>query len=535
MTCTHHELRALHPTGQCLICPPLAPSLGVASRAQILSNGAGAKAERCRRSLYKFLVEGWHVHEPLVPLEKHWHIKSICDHVQWMFEQWAGVVPRVTQNLNINVPPGSLKSRIISVYGPAWAWLHWPKMSLLCLSSTPTVALRDAGMNKDLIEDSWYQETFGITWKIREDANAKGLFKTTAGGVRYSQGMNAQVTGIRADGIIIDDANDIKNISETLLMQVQTSWLAARNRLNDLRISFRMNIQQRVNELDLSGLLMQQGGWDHLCIPMEYTKAPCVCGAEVCDTKLGTKDPRTEQGEILQPERNTPEVLAAELIGMGSLQYAGQMNQRPTPEGGGLFKLEHWRHYDELPRDKNRRILKCGKGLMSVDCTFGEGKAGAKKKRDRVGIVVFFPWKTTRYIHYVYAKRMGIVETMATIRRIYDEMIDPTTGDHMIGKILVEAKANGEAVIELMTDEIPGIVGYIPLGDKRSRANATVPVVEAGNCRVRRDQPWSDEFKSELAAFPNGAVDDLVDAFTQGVTEMASGSNLSRVKVLCRL
>lgn len=535
MTCTHQELKALHPHGECPICPPTHPGPGGLSRDQVIARGSRAKAELCRRSLYKFFIEGWHVLEPNVKLEQHWHIKTLCDHMQWMIEQWAGKAPRVTQNLDINVPPGSLKSRIFSVYGPAWAWLEYPSLSFLCLSGVHDVALRDADYTKELIQSDWYKDTFNPEWEIREDANAKSLFKTTAGGVRQSQGMLASVVGIRRDILILDDPNDIKDISETKLTAVQRAWLAARNRVNDLRRCVRILIQQRVHELDLSGLVLERGGWAHLCIPMGYTLAPCACGAENCDTEFGKNDPRTEPGQVLQPERNTTEVLAAELLGMGSLDYAGQMEQRPTPEGGGMFKLEDWRSYDELPRDKNRRMLMCGKGMMSVDCTFGEGKRGDKKKRDRVGIVVFFPWKTTRYIHYVFAKRMGIVETCEKIREIYDTMIDPTTGDHMIGKTLVELKANGEAVIELMTDKIPGLVGYQPKGDKRSRANATVPVVEAGNCRVRRDQPWTDEFKSELAAFPNGAVDDLVDAFTQGITELATGSNLSRVKALCRL
>ena len=145
MNCPHPDLRALSQDGTCIICPPQVTNpLGGLSASAVIQRGAQASTELARRSLYKFLVAGWHVLEPQIPLETHWHIKTLCDHVQWMYEQWAGVVPRETQNLVINVPPGTLKSRIVSVYGPAWAWLHWPSMSMLCLSSTPEVARRDA-------------------------------------------------------------------------------------------------------------------------------------------------------------------------------------------------------------------------------------------------------------------------------------------------------------------------------------------------------------------------------------------------------
>ena len=519
----------MSPTGDCPVCAT--PQV---SRAfDIIEKGRKARVELCRRSFYKFFLEAWHVLEPSVELEESWHIKTLCDHFQWMIEQWSGKTTRVAQNLLINVPPGTLKSRIFSVCGPAWAWLHHPNMHFLCMSSTPGVAMRDADFNRELVTSDWYRNTFDIPWEIRSDSDARGLFRTTAKGLRQSQGLNAKVTGVRVDMIIFDDPNDVKDTSEVKLTQVANAYLAARNRLNDLRKSMRLCVMQRVHSLDLSAHLLEQGGWEHLCIPMELIDK-CACGKDNCDTSLGKNDPRTELGEVLQPERNTPEVLAAELAGMGSLVYAGQMLQLPTQPGGALFKESDWRYYDELPRDKNRKILKCGRGVMSVDCTFGKGEPG-KKLRDRVAIVVVFPYKVFRYVDYAWAGRTGIVGTMDKIKEIYKLYTDPTTGDPMIGKIVVEAKANGEAVIEMLSEAIAGIVPFIPQGDKMARANACVPTVEAHNIRLKREECWLDEFKNELGAFPNGANDDLVDAFTQAILTMVQSGSLAKLKMLCAM
>ncbi len=540
MSCEHSELL---PSGA--TSPLCSPGEVVVSEPhnydEIIARGQAAKVEQARRSLYKFLQLGWHVTEPNVEFEPAWHLETLCNHFQWMMEQWAGEKPRDCQNLDVNVPPGTLKSRIISVYGPAWAWLKWPSLGFLALSSTPAVAQRDAALNKKVVESVWYRETFGIDWEIRSDSDAKGLFETTAGGVRQSQGINAKVTGIRQDVILFDDPNDIKDTSEIKFAAVAQGWKAARNRLKDQRKGVRIIIQQRTGMLDLTGIVLgdkrktiTDKGWQHLCIPMhkpESTK--CPCGVENCDTTLGKNDPR-KVGDILQPERNTPEVLAGDKEGLGALGYECQLNQRAAEEGGNMFKEGDWRYYDELPREKNRKLLLCGKGLMSVDCTFGEGKAGEKSKRDRVAIVVVFPWKARRYVAHVWAGKAGIKKTIEKIKEIYDMFIDPMTGAHMINKILVEKKANGEAVMELMEDELSGIVPYEPKGDKRSRANACVPTVEAHNVRLLRDAGWLEDFIGELGVFPNGSHDDILDAFTQAITELAhKTSALDKMRALC--
>jgi len=529
-------MRALHPQGTCVICgnaPPMAAivpasALNEPNMARYdPSMHTAIRAERARRSLYQFLIQGWHVLEPTIKLEQSWHIETLCNHVQWMFEQWLGYVPRETQNLICNVPPGTLKSRIFSVYGPAWAWLHRQEMSFLCLSSTPGVALRDADMNKELISSSWYRETFKIDWEVRTDADAKGLFKTTARGVRQSQGLNAKVTGIRADCIIFDDPNDIKDTSEVKLKAVKNSWLAARNRLNDLRIGVRLGVQQRTNEQDLTGHLLEQGGWDHLCIPMEYTETKCPCGAEKCDTKLGKNDPRTIPGEVLQPERNTPAVLAEERKSMGSLAYAGQMNQRPAPEGGAIFQTKDWRYYDELPHDKGMRFF-VGPGTMSCDLTFGDTGTS------RCAFLVMFPRNDARrYVDFAWAGKLDYPKMKAKLMEIYQLYLN--NGSPGIGKILVEGKANGDALISELGSTIPGIVRINPTQDKITRAKVCVPTVEAGNILLRKDSPWIDEFKGELASFPTGTYDDLVDVFSQAISHLAPTGAARRLENLCKL
>jgi predicted phage terminase large subunit-like protein len=84
---------------------------------------------------------------------------------------------------------------------------------------------------------------------------------------------------------------------------------------------------------------------------------------------------------------------------------------------------------------------------------------------------------------------------------------------------LIEDKANGSAVIQMLEREIVGILPVNPAGGKIARASAVSPLIEAGNVYLPHplSAPWVDDFIEECAAFPNGAHDDQVDAMTQAL------------------
>jgi len=94
---------------------------------------------------------------------------------------------------------------------------------------------------------------------------------------------------------------------------------------------------------DLSGHLLEQG-WEHLCLPAEYEDPSRM-------TSIGFTDPRTEPDELLWPERFGPKEIVDLKISLGSYAAAGQLQQRPSPAGGGIFK-RHWFRYFQ-PRGAN--------------------------------------------------------------------------------------------------------------------------------------------------------------------------------------
>ena len=84
---------------------------------------------------------------------------------------------------------------------------------------------------------------------------------------------------------------------------------------------------QRCHQLDLSGHLLEQGYWQHLCLPAEYEGPPCV-------TSIGWGDARTEHSELLWPERFGAMEIESLKRSLGSYAAAGQLQQRPSPSVG---------------------------------------------------------------------------------------------------------------------------------------------------------------------------------------------------------
>ncbi len=499
-----------------------------------------------KRSLAEFFKRSWHVLEPSTPLAWNWHIPAICDHLQAIFEDWQKGrrdehFSARCKNFLINVPPGTAKSRITSVTFPAWAWLHDPSWRVLCLSKNPRVALRDARFMRELVLSDWYQRTFQPDWAFKEDQAAAGDFANTKGGVRMSAGLTANVVGDRADGIIADDPNDPKDAhSEANIFAVNDRWgSAVRNRVNDYERSFRIVIQQRIHEDDLTGNLLSKGGYNHLCLPMEYGEAQCKCpDCTKGETFLGFKDPRTEPLESLHEKRFPVKVIQEERVGLGPLQAPGQLNQTPTPAGGGMFKNHWWSwhrpegrgNYGNTPRPfkcNDIEAIVCPKlawQIISVDADFKD--TGDKGSQACIGILGGGR-DARRYVLHVEVCQ-GILATIEVIKRCVDRVPRGSA-------IFIEDKANGPAVIEMLQGEIAGVIAISPEGGKEARAAAMVPTIAAGDIYLADGAPWIEYLIGEHASFPLGKRNDSVDMLSQAIHKMAEGSDLHKFRMLATM
>lgn len=465
--------------------------------------------ELASRSLREFVRLAWPIVEPSTPFVPGWHIDAIVDHLE-------AVTRGEIRNLLINVPPRHMKSLLVSVLWPAWEWIRHPERRWLYSSYAATLSIRDSVRCRTLIESPWYSRFWGDRYALASDQNTKMRFENNRSGYRIATSVGGAATGEGGDRIVCDDPHNVGEVESDSVRKSTIDWfdVVMSTRVNDPKTASKVVVMQRCHQRDLSGHLLEQGGWQHLRLPAEFEEPRCV-------TSIGWTDPRAQPGELLWPERFGAKEIADLKISLGSYAAAGQLQQRPSPAGGGLIK-RHWFKFWQprganlppvmvrFPDGTQRQVMAepiatVDERAQSWDCSF--------KDLDTSDFVVGQVWGRLGSYFLLLDQvrdRMDCPATVKAVRALSAKWAGCSAK-------LIEDKANGSAVLQMLGREIPGLLPVNPGGGKVARAAAVSPLIEAGNVYLPHpaQAPWVEDFIEECAAFPNGAHDDQVDAMTQ--------------------
>ncbi len=478
----------------------------------------------------EFVRRAWHVIEPVQRLLWSWHLDEMCTHAMACTPPWrdapaegelegAWAAPLCT-DLLVNVPPGSSKSRIFSILWQAWVWTWNPGFRWICATYGKDLTVELAAKCFELVTSEWYRERWpGV---MPPGNQAVTHFQTAHGGWRYSTTIGGPIIGKHCNAIVVDDPvkpqdTDASAAETSARCAAAGEWLgaASASRAFDKARLVTVLVMQRLTELDPSARLLERPGCVHLMLPAEFEPE------RVSRTPFGG-DRRTEPGELLA---YTPNLNAASLAkfaaangGKNSPVYAAQMQQRPSPPGGLMFKTEHFRHFELVTKP-----LKGGAPkpfwVISVDANF--------KKSDEssdVGIVLLGSELPKLRLYGAYSARVGWSGTIELLREIIRYYGRPNA-------ILIEDKANGTALIEELVNRyrLPNVIGLDPIASKEARAQAIVPYYEAHSiehCSQLADAPGPrlelTEFEHLLETFPRGRRRDVVDALSQGLMWLAA-------------
>lgn len=515
--------------------------------------------------------EAWPVTEPGIDPNRdwNWHLDAIADHVQWQLEGWmirtgqaaargeyamkgterTGVAKgvseiaarfaesgRYVQNMLINFAPATLKSKIVMVFAPAWMWLRCPGWTVACLSGNPDNVTRDSNACRELVTSPWYRETFGVTWTMNPRIDSVGKWQTTAGGERTSRGLNASGVGLHVDAVFLDDPDDwVKVHGEAARLEVKRQWEAYGNRVNSLRDSLRIVVQQRVHTDDLSATLVATGDYVRFYAAVHFDPR------DRCRTPWGWVDPRKAKGENLHAARFDEETCAKERRRLGPQGFEAQYNQRPESLEGGMFKREWLRFYtragvtptlerpigcrsrEELPAIELPRLTTIA---ISLDGTFGSQAATSS----RVGLLALGLHGNRRFVLADRTRHMGEQEGASI--EMTNEVIALLEKYPECRTVLIELKALGQAVVDRLAEKMRENklrrVEVVPLDTGRdskvSRAFAMQPDIADGLLFVEDGAEWLTNgldpddaagFVGELCSFPGGKHDDRVDTLSQ--------------------
>lgn len=450
------------------------------------------ETELCKRGLYEFVKHSWNIVEPSEPYVDNWHIRAICDYLE-------ATVQGKIRNLIINIPPRHMKSLLVNVFFPAWVWTFAPEKKFIFTSYAEDLAIRDSINCRKLITSPWYQERFKL--ELVRDNNQKSQFENTKSGYRLCFGFGGGITGQGGDFICIDDplkANDAN--SDAVRNSVNLTYDSTiSTRLNNPQTGVKIVIMQRLHEDDLTGhLLKGKENFELLCLPAEYE------GVRF-NSSIGFVDPRIEQGELLWPSRYGKEEIEKLKAVLSEIGIAGQLQQRPSPISGHIFK-KSWFINRESPTNFIARYISWDTAsAVSETAAYSACTVGELLPDYRL------------FIREVYRDKLEFPQ----LRRAIEDVAKRYK--HKLCGIVIESKSSGLSVIQSLAqsteDEISSLlVPFTPTTDKAARGQNASLWCSNGSVILpppNEINPWLFEFEDELFNFPNSKFKDMTDSFNQ--------------------
>lgn len=423
------------------------------------------------------------------------------------------------------MPPRHFKSETVSRLFTAY-WLYLYPHQWVALASYGAELAE--GMSREARDR--FLDAGG---EVREDSRAVKRWQTTSDGGMFAVGVRGSATGRGYSlGVIDDPHKDRQEALSPTIREAIKAWYRSVWATRQTPTAAMVIILTRWHEDDLSGWLLAEEEnrqyperWTILSMPAiaeeERPHFPSTCTV-IPDWR--------EPGEALCPQHFDEEWMAAKQEEVGSYEWASLYQQRPAPLEGGILKRQWWRYWQPAGANFPPVAIRLADGsvveipaidlpesfdemLQSWDCAFKDLSTSdfvAGQVWGRKGAYKFL-------LDYV-VKHADIIGTVAGIKAWALEW------PNAIAK-LIEDKANGPAVMQMLRGQIGGIIAVDPEGNKLSRAYAVAPEIEAGDVFLPhpRLRPWVDGLVNNCASFPNAAHDDDVDTMTQALVRLRLG------------
>ena len=466
-------------------------------------------------NMVDFVEGAWKYIDPN-PYHYGWHLEAIAEHLQ-------AVTRGEIKRLVINVPPRTSKSSMVSVCFPAWTWaqstygpLSGPHVQFLFASYAQTLSIRDSVKTRRLVESPWYKRHWGRKFSITSDQNTKIRFDNNKGGYRLATSVDGSLTGEGGSIIVVDDPHNANEVESDLVRQGTLEWWdqSMSTRLNDPKTGAFIVIMQRLHESDLTGHVLSKdtGNWVHLCLPMRMeTDRRCITQWYV--------DNR-EEGELLVPSRFGMDEVKELESRLGPFAAAGQLQQRPQPRGGGIFKRDWWLLWDEQASAAEGRTKVVFPDFEYIVASLDTAYT-TKQENDYSALTIWGVWTDRQdnqriMLIYAWQDRLEFPQLVKKVVELCNRF--------RIDKLLIESKAAGLSVAQELRHHFAREDWGIQLvdpgrGDKVARTYAIQHLFAEGMIYAP-DKEWAEKLIEQAESFPKSAHDDLVDSMTQALAHL---------------
>ena len=412
--------------------------------------------------------------------------------------------------LCISLPPQEGKSTRAANIFPLWALMQNKETRIALVSYSASLARRNGRAVRTHVET--HGEDLGLALRYDVSAQAEWQIDGHIGGV-YSVGVGGSLTGRPVDLMIIDDPiKDMKDADSATIRENVWDWWTSTGSTRLAPGAPVIIIQTRWHAEDLTGkvLAAEDGGiWKVINIPAVADHDP---------NKGGTDPLGRKPGEFLQSARGrTTEQWRAIQKRVGPRVWAALYQGRPSPDEGGIYPKE-WKRYDKPLWVEHDGGMRTVPGIGRPEYELAQSWDMAFKDTASSDYVVGQVWLRIGMRCYLLdqvRRRMNFNETVLAVESL-------TAKWPQALQKFIEDKANGPAVINALSGRIPGMIPIEPEGSKYARASAVSPLVWSNDVVLPTADllPNVEDFVLEAEAFPNGAHDDTVDAFSQAINRL---------------
>ncbi len=421
-------------------------------------------------------------------------------HHEKMARAFERVANGEVKRLIINMPPRHTKSEFASYLLPAWFLGRFPGKKVIQTSHTAELAVGFGRKVRNLVDSEVYKRLFPKV-ELQSDSKAAGRWNTNYGGDYFAIGVGGAVTGKGADILIIDDPHSEQEatIAETNpeVYDKTYEWYTSGPRQRLQPGGAIVIVMTRWSKKDLTGQVVKAAAQRH-GEDWEVIEFPAILPS----------------GNPLWPEFWKLEELEALRTELPNSKWQAQYMQQPTSDVSAIIKREWWQWWesddppfcDFLIQSWDTAFLKTERSDYSACTTWGVFYWPDTNGKEQANIIALNAFK----------KRMEFPELKQRAYQEYQEW-EPDS-------LIVEAKAAGSPLIfELRAMGIP-VQEYTPSkgNDKIARLNAVADIFASGRVWVPQTH-WAEELVEEVASFPSGEHDDLVDSMTQALLRFRRG------------
>ena len=444
---------------------------------------------------------------------------TLAPHHRLLLEKIEQVVNKPYGRAMILMPPGSAKSTYCSVVLPTFLMGRVPGYRIILASYGTDLARKHGRRARQIVRSARYNKIFGTT--LSREQSAADAWALTNGSEYMATGIQAAVTGNRANGIIIDDP--VKGRDEADSENIRAKTRAGYE--DDLKTrlipgGWIILIQTRWHEDDLAGSILPEGWagesgpilcrdgatWDVICLPAKCDRADDPLGRKIGDYLW----PEWFGRKHWQDYERVPRT------------WSALYQQKPVPETGSVFEADWLKTYERKPNHKAWCDTLTVYGASDYAVTDGGGDY-------TVHIVVGLDHEGKMYVLDLW-RRQTTPDVWAEALCELVHRWKPQAWAEESGQIRASVgpfltarlRERGAYVVRR---EFPTRL------DKTARAQAIRGRMALDGLYLPNGAPWVPDFRAELLTFARGRYDDQVDALAligQLIDVMRKGKPLAK-------